>query len=491
MNANNLRLGKSTLAWLLLSVFAVIVPHARHLPLWVLICVVSVIVWRVQIFRGQWRVPRRWSKLFLVLGCIAALQWHYQTLLGLEPMVALLITSLVLKLLEMYRRKDATAVVLLCFFTTAAQFLFGQTAFDFIYACVCSLLLVATLVSLNRNGSASDQRAFSLGLKLTLQSLPIMLILFLFFPRIGSLWTVPLPQNSAKTGISSEIAPGDISSLAREGGKAFTVSFDGAIPANEDLYWRGLVMSDFDGRRWSVNRWSSYPTAGIVKWKDHSIQSKALDWYDQSEKLSQPVVYQIILEPTQQPWLFALPLAEVALNSSGVTRDFTVVNHAPIAKRTVVNSRSYLDYRIEAQGLPKWFKNRNLALPEGYNPQTLAMAQQWRSRGDQPQQIIDNFLALISNQFSYTLQPKLLGKHSVDDFLWNTKEGYCEHYASAFVVFMRAAGIPARVVAGYQGGEVIEDFLQVSQTDAHAWAEVWLEDIGWKRIDPTAAIAPE
>ncbi|WP_345426656.1 transglutaminase TgpA family protein [Halioxenophilus aromaticivorans] len=486
-----MQLNKTPLAWLLLSVFAVVIPHARHLSVWVILAVCLIITWRVQIFRGRWSIPKRWTKLILVSGSILGLKLLYHSLLGLEPMVALLITSMVLKLLEMYRQKDAMAVVLLCFFTTAAQFLFGQTALDFFYGLFCSLLLLATLVSLNRNGSRQTQNNLAVGLRLAIQCLPVMLFLFFFFPRIGSLWSVPLPQNTAKTGISNVISPGDISRLAQDGGKAFTATFNNTIPTNEQLYWRGLVMSEFDGRQWSLNRWSSASAGGIVKWQGQSIKGRAMDWYNRAQRESKPIEYQIILEPTQQQWLYALPLADLTLGASGTTRDFTTIYHTPIAKRLVYRVESTLSYKIEPQQLPSWFRQRNLSLPEGYNSKTVAMAQKWRAEGARPGQIIDRFLSMITRDYTYTLEAPLLARDSVDDFLWNTKAGYCEHYASAFVVFMRAAGIPARVVAGYQGGEKIEDFIQVSQADAHAWAEVWLEGEGWKRVDPTAAIAPE
>jgi len=485
-------LPRASLAWLLLSILAVIIPHARHLPPWVLLVMLAVFVWRIQIHRGIWQIPRRWSKLALALIFVVGLKFQYGSLLSLEPMVALLIISLILKLLEMYRSRDAMSVVLLGFFTTATQFLFGQSIFEFIYGFFCFLLLVATLVSLNQGTDTSTSRkTFPLAVKLTLQCIPIMLVFFFLFPRIGSLWTVPLPQNSSTTGVSDTMSPGDISKLTQDGGKAFTVSFDGEIPPNRNLYWRGIVFSDFDGRTWSISRWGTYPASTIVKWRDNPVRSDSLNWYDEAEELSDPITYTIILEPTYQPWLFALPLADVKLRDSGLTRDFTVINQIPIAKRISYRAQSTLKYKIDPVELPNWYRSRNLELPDGYNPTTVATAAEWAGQAQNTQQLIDRFLAMIAKDFTYTLEPPALGRNTVDEFLWQTKKGFCEHFASAFVVFMRAAGVPARVVAGYQGGELIEDFLQVSQADAHAWAEVWIEHQGWVRVDPTAAIAPE
>lgn len=487
-----LQLTKASLAWLLLSVFAVVVPHLRHLPPWIMLTVVAVIVWRTQIYRRQWAVPRRWAKLFLVVGCIAGLTFNYPSFLGLEPMVALLIISLTLKLLEMYRHKDATAVVLLCFFTTSAQFLFGQTVLDFMYGLMCYVLLICSILSLNVTPSpVQSNRVLPQAIKLTLQCLPVVVALFVLFPKIGSLWSVPLPQNAARTGVSDTISPGDISRLTKDGGKAFTVSFEKSMPDNKDLYWRGIVLSDFDGKTWSSNRWASGQNTSVVKWNHHSIRSRALHWFDEIQRDSEPIRYEIILEPTQQTWLFALPLARVEMANSGLTREYTAVSQAPVRKRINYQVESVLNYKIDQQELPQWHRQRNLNLPEGFNQQTLSVARQWQADSQSTEQLIGRFLDLITRDYTYTLEPDVLGLHTVDDFLWKTKKGYCEHFASAFVVFMRAAGVPARLVAGYQGGEVIGDFLQVSQADAHAWAEVWIEGQGWQRVDPTAAIAPD
>lgn len=488
----NLRLTKGTLAWLLLSVFAVVVPHVRHLPIWVMVLVIFVLIWRIQIYRSNWSIPNRWGKLCLVITCIGGLHLNYHSLFSLEPMVALLIVSLTLKLLEMYRVKDATTVILLGFFTTSAQFLFGQTVLDFSYAIICFVLLVSAMAALNVVGQTKlSNSVFPTALRLTVQCIPIMLVLFLLFPRIASLWAVSLPQNTAQTGVSDTMAPGDITRLTKGGGKAFTVTFDGDIPANKELYWRGIVLSDFDGKSWTINKWRQDPLGGIVKWANHSVPSKALDWYYTAQPIGNPLSYEVILEATQQPWLFALPMAEIKLNRAGVTRDFTQITETPISKRICYRVQSSLRYKIDHLELPERYRKRNLHLPEGFNSQTIKVAKNWRKLANNDTEIVNRFLSMIANEYTYTLEPKQLGKNTVDDFLWTTKEGYCEHFASAFVVFMRAAGIPARVVAGYQGGEVIEDFLQVSQTDAHAWAEIWIKNQGWQRIDPTAAIAPE
>ncbi|WP_317929013.1 DUF3488 and transglutaminase-like domain-containing protein [Halioxenophilus sp. WMMB6] len=486
-----LALPRASLAWMLLALVAVIVPHCRHLPIWEIAAIIGILIWRVQLHRGLWYTPGRWIKLLLALISVVGLRWQYGTLLGLEPMVGLLILSKMLKLLEMHRFRDAMTVVLLGFFTTATQFLFSQTIVDFIYSLLCFVLLVATLISLNQGQNSRPIPTLPLAIKLTLQCIPVMVVLFLVFPRLGSLWSVPLPQNAATTGVSGSMSPGDISKLTQDGGRAFTVSFRGAVPSNRDLYWRGIVMSYFDGRTWSPSRWGSYPEGTLVEWVDGSSRQPHQSWRQQGEALSAPIEYEIILEPTHQPWLFALPLAEVDESGTGVTRDFTLVKEGVVSQRLKYEVRSSLNYTLDREELSSWAESSNLQLPVDVNPTTRKTAQEWAQSSVDSEALIQRFLTMVSSDFTYTLEPPPLGVNSVDDFLWRTKQGFCEHYASAFVFFMRAAGVPARVVAGYQGGEWIENFMQVSQSDAHAWAEVWLPEKGWTRVDPTAAVAPE
>lgn len=481
------QLPRACLAWMLLALVAVVIPHARHLPVWELVAISGVLFWRIQLHRGFWFLPGRWTKLLLAVLSVIGLRLQYGSLFAMEPMVGLLVISVMLKLLEMYRSRDAIIVVLLGFFIAATQFLFSQTFFDFLYGLLCFVLLVATLVSLAQGeGSRSTSKTLPLAAKLTVQCIPVMVVLFLLFPRFGSLWAVPLPQTSAQTGISDFMSPGDITNLSRNGGRAFTVTFEDQVPPNRDLYWRGLTLSYFDGRAWSPSQWGEYPENTQVHWQDF----KKPEWRDQGVALSDPINYQVILEPTHRPWMFVLPLAEVNQEHTGITREFTLVHKDVVSNRVKYDAKSSLTYTIDQSELTGYSLKRNLRLPDNYNPQTLAIAEQWANTADSDKEVIERFLAMVQQDFVYTLQPPALGKHSVDEFLWQTKTGFCEHFASAFVIFMRAAGIPARVVTGYQGGEWIGNFLQVSQADAHAWAEVWLEGEGWVRVDPTSAVAP-
>ncbi|GLS26659.1 DUF3488 and DUF4129 domain-containing transglutaminase family protein [Marinibactrum halimedae] len=485
---------RNCFAWMLLALVAIILPHATHLPVWELVALTVALIWRVQLYRGVWRYPGLWAKVLLAVLSIAGLRLAYGRFLGLEPMVALLIISVILKLLEMNKRRDAFMVIYLGFFVTATQFLFHQNIFAAFYGFFCVLLLMTTLMALSRGPGVDDLRSgIPVAFKLMMQSLPVMLVLFLLFPRLGNLWAVPMPQHTAKTGVSDTMSPGDFSSLSRGGGRAFTATFEGEVPSARDLYWRGMVMDEFDGRTWSSRKWGFYPDGGMVEWNKASKNATsptANQWRVNAEPIGRSVSYSIIMDPTHRSWLFALHLAESTHEDLGVSRNFTLRSLSPVAQRFQFDVVSYLDHKVESEPLPQWRYKQETALPDGYNPRTRALAQQWREEENSSEAVVDRFLAWVGSEFTYTLEPPLLGRNSVDEFLWQTQRGFCEHFASSFVVFMRAAGIPARVVSGYQGGELVEGFITVSQADAHAWAEVWFEGRGWVRVDPTAAVSP-
>ena len=210
-------------------------------------------------------------------------------------------------------------------------------------------------------------------------------------------------------------------------------------------------------------------------------------------KSGESIDYDIILEPTQQHWLYGLPFAESNNKGVGLSRDIRLVNQKPVTSRFQYSVKSTLNFSAEADGLSNLGRRVALELPDDFNPQSLRQAELWFAESNKnPEHYIQKVLSYFNSSFTYTLEPPLLGRNTVDDFLWNTQRGFCEHFASSFVFMMRAAGIPSRVVVGYQGGEfnLLEGFLRVSQADAHAWSEVWLSGKGWVRVDPTAAVAP-
>jgi transglutaminase-like putative cysteine protease len=297
-----------------------------------------------------------------------------------------------------------------------------------------------------------------------------MLILFILFPRIpGPLWTLPENTQSGLTGLSEQMSPGSLNELILSDKVAFRVRFDEVVPASDKLYWRGLVLAHFKDNTWFHREDFTSPRFPY-------------------EATASRVDYTVMLEPHGQHWLFALDVPAQIPPQSLFNRSYQLRHEQPVNDRLQYRMSSYLQYRA----LEPWPANLRsyLWLPRASNPRAVELAGQWRSLP--PVERVRSALNMFRQQpFYYTLKPPLLGEHSVDEFLFETRRGFCEHYASSFAFLMRAADIPARVVLGYQGGEQNGDYLIVRQSDAHAWTEVWLDQQGWVRVDPTAAVAPQ
>lgn len=483
---------RNSLGWLLLGYCLSLIPHLiLHLPLGIWAAVVVALIWRVQVFRGVWSFPPSYVRYVLVIMGAIGVFMGYQSWRSLEPMLALLITAQTLKLLETHSKRDVLVVVYLQFVVTGTLYLLDQSMILAAYGALVLLVTVTALLGLNQSTEHRwPLRSLRISGKLLLQALPLALILFLVMPRIGALWSVPNPNAAAKTGVSDSMSPGDFTKLGRSAELAFRVTFEDEMPAADKLYWRGMVFSRFDGRSWKQAEISDYSNYGdsVVSWKGQSTAP----WQQQVFPFGEPFRYEITMEPTQQIYLFTLPMAASETADTGFARDYRLVRRSPITSRSQYQVTSYLDYIAEPQ-LSAWRWRNETQLPDGFNPRTVALAKQWQTEAANTQDLINRFLKMINQRFYYSLEPPGLGLHTVDEFLFNTNKGFCEHFASSFVVFMRAAGVPARVVAGYQGGEInpYENYLLVHQFDAHAWAEVWIEGKGWVRFDPTAAVAPE
>lgn len=479
---------RNSLAWLLFAQAVILAPHASHVPLWICALWIFVVFWRGQIFRGAWGFPGRVVKFFLVISCCAGLYLVYRGNFGMQTMVGLLVVGFILKLVEMRKRNDLLLLCHLGYFVIATQFLFFSSLLAALYGFLSIIVLSATVLGAHQS---LDQHRFWRTLRLTsvlvLQAVPLMLLLFLVAPRMGALWAVPMNTSGAKTGMSDSMSPGDISQLMRSQELVFRATFDGDTPHQSDLYWRGLAFSFFNGRSWSQSSPQTSPTN--INW---SSQARA-EWRDQIHYRGDPSTYQIILEATQQPWIFSLTAPQRWGGDMGISPELILQRKTPINQRIQYRVTSYLDYQLQASGLEDGQLRQELQLPANSNPQTRKIAQEWLHDVGSADELIKKLLAHYNASFQYTLQPPVLGQHSVDEFLWQTRAGFCEHFASSFVFFMRAAGIPARVIVGYQGGELnpLENYYAVRQREAHAWAEVWLPERGWIRIDPTAAVAPE
>ena len=302
-----------------------------------------------------------------------------------------------------------------------------------------------------------------------------MLVLFVLFPRApGPLWGVPKDATRGMTGLAGEMKPGSISELSQSDAVAFRVVFQGTPPDPSQLYWRGPVLWDYDGSTWRSNHTD-------LAAADNSLVAE-----------DTPVNYTVTLEPHNKPWLLVLDLP-VKVGSSGLlTQDFQYQSRQPVRSRIRYEASSSLRHH-ESDGLDEESRTRALRLPEFGNQQARELARKWAAETGNPGELVQKAMGFLANGFSYTLTPPPLGASAVDGFLFNTKKGFCEHYASSFVFLMRAAGVPARVVTGYQGGEFnkLGDYMIVRQTDAHAWAEVWIDGRGWVRVDPTSAVSPQ
>lgn len=459
--------------WLFAASLATALPHALHQPLWLSAFSGLIFLYASWLWWNNERLPGRWLLALLVGIACGGVLLEFRTLFGRDAGVAMLVLFMALKLLELRSRRDAMVLVTLSYFLLLTHYFYSQSIPTGLWLLTAMTLVTAALIRVHGGPASASLATLRYAGLLTLQALPFMLLLYLLFPRIsGPLWGLPQDAHSARSGLTNQMSPGSFSNLALSSEIAFRVRFDGEIPPRDKLYWRGPVMEQFDGRIWRVD----------------GGKTRA----PQIEAISPPITYESTIEPNQQRWLLALDSPAPALKNFIINSTLTVTIGQAIVQRTRFALTSVTDYRYNLEEDPAVLR-RNLALPPKLNPLTRALAESWQQQSTKPSVTVNQALALFSaHEFIYTLQPPLLGENGIDEFLFQSKRGFCEHYAAAFVVLMRAAGIPARVVGGYQGGErnPVDGYLVVRQSDAHAWAEAWLSGEGWVRIDPTASVSP-
>ncbi len=472
-------LAQASLLRLLAVMLLVIAPHLLQLPFLASALAVSIILWRAVASLRQWRLPPNTLRTALAVAAFGAVYLSYGRATGQTAGTALLVVMLALKLTEMRARRDVMLVVFLLYFVMFTHFLNSQELWTILYLLVCAVAVTAVLAEANHPGAALSPRiTAALGGRMIVTALPLMLIMFVLFPRIpGPLWGIPAQSGATgRTGLSDSMAPGDISQLMRSDEVAFRVRFEGVPPPMRQRYWRGPAFWFFDGFRWEMGSRGNRPTVPEVRFEGAALR------------------YEVTLEPQRVPWLLALelPSAEQLPKESRLGPDYQLTANKPSSDRRVYRLTSYPHYVLQPE-LPPEVRQLSLRWPHKRNPRTLDFAQQLRAEGLSDEQLVGRVLQMYREQeFFYTLEPPPLGADSVDQFLFETRRGFCEHYASSFTALMRAAGVPARVVTGYQGGEINElgGYMVVRQSDAHAWSEVWLTDRGWVRVDPTAAVAP-
>jgi len=461
------------LVYLTGSLALVILPHALRAPWWLTLLTLCLYGWRFYFSLNRAPLPSRWLVLGIAAVAMLALWVEYRTLFGRQPGILLLMLFSGLKLLETRTHRDAAVAAFLAYFLIITNFLYSQSVVTAALMGAALFAITATLVGFSAPQRAPRANVRTAGVLLA-QAVPAALALFLLFPRVpGPLWGLPQDAYAGITGLSETMSPGNLASLAQSDAIAFRAEFEGAPPLHALRYWRGPVMWDFDGRTWSI---------GADYRADASLPQGGRATYR----------YGVILEPHNRTWLFALETAASVPERARLSFDGQLLALAP------VRSRMRYDLVSVIAPEPRLFEVRGalpraLRLPPGFNPRAVALADQWRAASASDAEVVARAVEFLRlGRYAYTLEPPLLGADSVDEFLFDTKAGFCEHFASAFAFLIRAAGIPARVVTGYQGGELntVDRIVTVRQTDAHAWTEVFLNGRGWTRVDPTAAAMP-
>ncbi|MBX3633083.1 MAG: DUF3488 domain-containing transglutaminase family protein [Simplicispira sp.] len=473
----------------LLGVIAcVLLPLFAHLPLWAGAFSCLLLAWRAGLALGGRSLPPRWLLVALLVLAVAATLASFRTILGREAGVTLIAMLLALKTLEARARRDAMVIFFLGFFTMLSNFFFSQSMPTAIAMLVALVGLLTALVNAHMPvGRPPLALALRAAARMALLGTPVMVALFMFFPRMAPLWGLPGDQLTGRSGLSGSMKVGAMAALALDDTVALRVRFDlpgNALPPQSAMYFRGPVLSDFDGREWQA-----------VPIRD-TEQTPAL-----LQVQGPGIAYEALLEPHQKPWLLLLDASPEGPQANGLraymARDLEWLAVRPVTEVLRYHATSYPQFRHGPLTATRELRFGN-SLPAGSNPRTKALAAQMRAApgvaGGGTQALVDAALArLRTGGYEYTLDPGVYGEHTADEFWFDRKAGFCEHIASAFVVLMRAAEVPARIVTGYQGGErnPIDGYWTVRQSDAHAWAEVWIEGRGWVRVDPTGAISPE
>ena len=476
--------------FLLLVIGWVVLPQVNHLPWWCTLLAAGMLLWRGWLAALSRRLPSQWWLLVLLAVALTATWFTHRTLLGRDAGVTLIVILLALKTLELRARRDAFVIFFLGFFTMLTNFFFSQSLLTAAAMLVALLGLLTALVNAHMPvGRPPLLQAARTAATMTLLGAPIMAVLFLLFPRFGPLWGIPSDAMSGRSGLSASMQVGNIAALALDDSIAMRIRFEGAAPSQQDLYFRGPVLSSFDGREWRA-----------LQRRLETRFSSGLTGPAGLQVAGAPVRYEVTLEPNNRPWLFVLDAAARAPAAPGfdmaMTSELQWVATRPVTDLLRYRAESHTQFRYGPRSAPEVLPEYR-ELPPGFNPRTLELA--GRMLND-PASNANGTMGLVTaalqrlrtGGYRYTLEPGVYGEHTADEFWFDRKEGFCEHIASAFVLLMRAMDIPSRVVTGYQGGDrnPVDGFWTVRQSDAHAWAEVWLEDRGWVRIDPTAAVAP-
>ncbi len=479
--------------WLLLVAGWVISPLTPHVPAWTMPFAYGLLLWRAWLACTLRPLPARWLKAMLLVAAIGLTLLSHRTIVGRDAGVTLIIMLLALKTLELRARRDAMVIFFLGFFTLLANFFFSQSLLVAAVMLAGLLGLLTALINSNMPvGRPTLMQSMRTAAGMAALGAPVMLVLFMLFPRMAPLWGMPGNDASGRSGLSEEMKIGNIASLALDDAVAMRIRFDtpqARPPEQRHLYFRGPVMSYFNGMEW-------FAASGLEGRASRDGSTSA-----RLEVRGEPVRYEVTIEPNRRHWLLLLDAAGQAPQlpqgmQARMTPALQWVVNRPISNMLRYTAQSYVDFQSGPLRRTREL-DPYVQLPHGFNPRTLELARQMRAdprladKGSVA--FVDAVLQRLRSQgYTYTLDPGVYGTHSADEFWFDRKEGFCEHIASAFAILMRALDIPARIVTGYQGGEVnaFDGYWTVRQADAHAWTEVWIEDRGWIRVDPTGAVMP-
>ncbi len=479
------QLPRNSISWLLGSYSLITIAHLyAYLSWWILPIAIISFVWRLQIFRMKMQFPSGYTKAFIVILLMASMYFSIGNFLNTEGFSTLFMCLYTLKFIESRNTRDGYVLVLIGYFSLALLFLFETNILIFAYGLLVFTLNTCSLIGLQLSWQSqqSSKHILITSLQLLGLSIPCMALLFVGFPRLPALLAIPQlhqQQSINKTGISDSMSPGSISDLIQSDEHMFWAEFNNKTPANQDLYWRVLTLDYFDGVTWSQG-----------KRFEREAPSYRVANLDNSQN------YNIIYEPTQQKYLASLDTSESLFSKSPLLflNDFSIQNRNDIETKM----------RYDLRYIPNTVKELNLInsptkvryytrIPRNSNPKTIKWVQQYPQASSHPEEFVQTILQHFNqNSYYYTLKPPLLDGDIVDEFLFNSRQGFCEHYASSMSFMLRSAGIPSRVVTGYQGGKLSgNNQVQVRSLDAHAWVEYWVPNKGWLRVDPTSAVAPE
>jgi protein-glutamine gamma-glutamyltransferase len=461
------------LAGLVLALAIVGAPHAIRAPWWLACLTVALYGWRALALVWRQALPARWLLLAIALAAMVGVWAEYRTVFGRIPAIVLLLFFSGLKLMETRTHRDAAAVVFLCYFLLITNFLYSQGIAEALMMCVALAVITVTVVGFSAPQRSLRANAHSAAMLLA-HAAPAALLLFLLFPRVqGPMWGLPQDAQAAITGLNETMTPGSVADLAQSDALAFRAEFSGSIPPPRQRYWRGPVLADFDGRTWSAAQ-------GVLTERAPPLRGGTT------------LRYSVLLEAHHRNWLFALESPAQRPPGANFSTEGHLLSVSPVRARLRYEMTSVAD----AEPNPAedtLLLRAAMRLPAGFNPKAKDLAEEWRRASANHTEIVSRAVDYFRRSgLAYTLEPPALGRDSVDEFLFTTRAGFCEHFASAFVFLMRAAGLPARVVTGYLGGDPnpVDGILTVRQSDAHAWAEVFVAGRGWLRVDPTAAAVP-